>query len=90
MYEYINLIHIVYYIVYDIVYDIVYGIVSDAVLAVGCLNNDRSVLSKSCAWILLILLPILKGFASSETNEDWIRHRRIDSELYHAPMEHYC
>jgi hypothetical protein len=58
---------------------------SDSVLAVGCLNNDRSVLAKSYAWRPLALLPILKGSASAETN-DRIRHRRM--ELYHSSMDH--
>ena len=60
--------------------------VSETVLAVGCLNNDRSVLSKSYAWRPLALLPILKGSACTETNDDRIRHRR--AELYHSSMEH--
>jgi hypothetical protein len=47
-------------IVLDIVYDIVCSMESDSVLAVGCLNNDRSVLAKSYAWRPLALLPILK------------------------------
>ena len=59
---------------------------SDSVLAVGCLNNDRSVLAKSYAWRPLALLPILKGSACLETNDDWVRHRRM--ELYHSSMDH--
>ena len=59
---------------------------SDSVLAVGCLNNDRSVLAKSYAWRPLALLPILKGSACVETNDDWVRHRRM--ELYHSSMDH--
>ncbi len=59
---------------------------SDSVLAVGCLNNDRSVLAKSYAWRPLALLPILKGSACLQTNDDWVRHRRM--ELYHSSMDH--
>ncbi len=59
---------------------------SDSVLAVGCLNNDRFVLAKSYAWRPLALLPILKGSACLETNDDWVRHRRM--ELYHSSMDH--
>jgi hypothetical protein len=73
-------------IVYDIVYDIVCITESDSVLAVGCLNNDRSVLAKSYAWRLLALLPIWKGSTCAETNDDWIRHRLV--ELYHFSMDH--
>jgi hypothetical protein len=57
-----------------------------SVLAVGYLINDRSVLAKSYAWRPLALLPILKGSACAETNDDWIRHRRM--ELYHSSMDH--
>jgi hypothetical protein len=59
---------------------------SDSVLAVGCLNNDRSVLAMSYAWRHFALLPILKGSACAESNDDWIRHRRM--ELYHSSMDH--
>jgi hypothetical protein len=43
-------------------------------------------MSKSYAWRLfkLALLPILKG--SVCTDEDWLRHRRL--ELYHRSMDH--
>ena len=34
----------------------------------------------------LALLPILKGSACLETNDDWVRHRRM--ELYHSSMDH--
>ena len=80
--------YLLYYskIVYDIVYDIECIMESDSVLAVGCLNNDRSVLAKSYAWRPLALLPILKGSACLETNDDWVRHRRM--ELYHSSMDH--
>jgi hypothetical protein len=54
--------------------------------AVGCLNNDRSVMSKSYAWRPLAMLPILKGSVCTETDEDWLRHRRL--ELYHRSMDH--
>jgi hypothetical protein len=49
---------------------------SDSVLAVGCLNNERSFLAKSNAWRPVALLPILKGSACAETNNDWVHHRR--------------
>jgi hypothetical protein len=55
-------------IVHDIVCNNVCSMESDSVLAVGCLNNDRSVLAKSCVW--RPLLPILKGSACAETNDD--------------------
>ena len=81
-------------IVPDIAYDIVPDIVAivpisypyQIVLAVGCLNNDRTALSKPYAWRPLALLPILKGNACSETDADWVRHRRL--ELYHRSMDH--
>ena len=53
---------------------------------VGCLNNDRSVMSKSYAWRPLAILPILQGSACTVTDEDWLRHRRL--ELYHRSMDH--
>ena len=43
-------------------------------------------MSKSYAWRPLALLPILKGSACTETDEDWLRHRRL--ELYHRSMDH--
>jgi hypothetical protein len=43
-------------------------------------------MSKSYAWRPLALLPILKGSACTETDEDWLRHRRI--ELYQRSMDH--
>ena len=53
--------------------------------AVGCLNNDRSMLSKSYAWRPLAI-PVLKGSSCTETSDEWIRHRRL--ELYHRSMDH--
>ena len=55
--------------------------------AVGCLNNDRSVMSKAHAWHLLAILPILKGSASTDTawGEDWLQHKHL--ELYHRSMD---
>jgi hypothetical protein len=52
----------------------------------GCLNNDRSVLAKSYAWRSAALLPILKGSACAETNDNWVCHRRM--ERYHSSMDH--
>ena len=43
-------------------------------------------MSKSYAWRLLALLPILKGSACTETDEDWLQNRRL--ELYHRFMDH--
>jgi hypothetical protein len=71
---YLDIAYDICYIVHDIVHDIVYdtgcSMESDSVLAVGCLNNDRSVLAKSYAWRPLALIPILKGSACAETNDD--------------------
>jgi hypothetical protein len=83
-----RILYLLYYfdIVHDIVYDTGYSMESDSVLAVGCLNNDRSVLAKLYAWRPLALLPILKGSACAETNDDWLHHSRV--ELYHSSMDH--
>ena len=43
-------------------------------------------MSKSYAWRPLALLPILKGSVCTETDDDWLRHRRL--ELYHRSMDH--
>jgi hypothetical protein len=79
-----------HYIAYDISYDIVYNIVYYFYLfvlvhcfpcfspTVGCLNNDRTVMSKAFAWRPLALLPILKASACAETDKDWLVHRRLD------------
>ena len=53
---------------------------------VGCLNNDRTVMSKAFAWRPLALLPILKASACAETDKDWLVGRRLD--LYHRSMDH--
>ncbi len=53
---------------------------------VGCLTNDRTVMSKAFAWRPLALLPILKALACSETAKDWLVNRRRD--LYHRSMDH--
>ena len=53
-------------------------------LAVGSLNNNRSVMSKSYAWRPLALLPILKASACTNQSADFLRYRRLD--LYHASM----
>ena len=53
---------------------------------VGCLNNDRTVMSKAFAWRPLALLPILKASACAETDKDWLTERRLD--LYHRSMDH--
>ena len=52
----------------------------------GCLNNDRTVMSKAFAWRPLALLPILKASACRETDKDWLVNRRLD--LYHRSMDH--
>ena len=51
----------------------------------GCLNNDRTVMSKAYAWRPLALLPILKASACRITDKDWLRNRRLD--LYHRSMD---
>jgi hypothetical protein len=38
------------------------------------------------AWRPLAILPILKGSVCTVTDEDWLRHRRL--ELYHRSMDH--
>ena len=43
-------------------------------------------MSKSYAWRPLALLPILKGSVCTETDDAWLRHRRL--ELYHRSMDH--
>ena len=53
--------------------------------AVGCLNNDRTVMSCPYAWRPLGLLPILKPGAFTNNNVEWQRHRRL--ELYHRCMD---
>jgi hypothetical protein len=86
---YFDIVYDIFYysdIVHDMVYDIEFSMESDSVLAVGCLNNDRPVLAKSYAWRSLVLLPILKGSACAETNDDWVCRRRM--ELYHSSMDH--
>ena len=42
--------------------------------------------SKSYAWRPLAMLPILKGSACTETDDEWVRHRR--QQLYHRSMDH--
>ena len=51
----------------------------------GCLNNDRTVMSRPYAWRPLGLLPILKTSALTVDNVAWQRHRRLD--LYHRCMD---
>jgi hypothetical protein len=53
--------------------------------AVGCLNNDRTVMSKQYAWRPLGLLPILKATAMTNNNLEGQRYRRLD--LYHRCMD---
>jgi hypothetical protein len=45
-------------------------------------------MSKSYASIgdIASILPILKGSVCTLTDEDWLRHRRL--ELYHRSMDH--
>ncbi len=83
-------------IAYDIAYDIVHDIVYDfnwfmpcnSFLcfspSVGCLNNDRTVMSKAFAWRLLALLPILKASACAETDKDWLVYRHLDLSSLHG------
>lgn len=52
----------------------------------GCLNNDRKVMSHSFAWRPLGLLPILKGSACTNSGKKWQAARRL--ELYHRCMDH--
>lgn len=58
---------------------------TDIVGAVGCLNNDRTVMSKPFAWRPLGLLPILKATAMTSNKVEWQRYRRL--ELYHRCMD---
>ena len=55
------------------------------VSSVGCLNNDKSVMSKSYAWRPLGLLPILKVSTCDNTDVEWQRFRRLD--LYHRCLD---
>ena len=52
--------------------------------AVGCLNNDRTVMSLPYAWHILDFLSILKGSACTNTSKDWQAQRRM--ALYHSAM----
>ena len=56
--------------------------------AVGCLNNDRTVMSLPYAWRILACLPILKGSACTNTSnlKDWQAQRSM--ALYHSAMAH--
>ena len=52
----------------------------------GCLNNNRSVLSKTYAWRPLACLPIYKQSACDHAdNADWLRHRRLD--MFHRSLD---
>jgi len=53
--------------------------------AVGSLNNDRSVMSKSYSWRPIALLPILKSSACTNPSSSFLRYRRLD--LYHSCMD---
>lgn len=53
-------------------------------MAVGTLNNDRTVMSKPYAWRVLACLPILKGSACTNTSREWQTQRRL--ALYHKAM----
>ena len=37
----------------------------------GCLNNDRTVMSRPYAWWVLACLPNLKGSACTNTSKEW-------------------
>ena len=52
--------------------------------AVGCLNNDRTVMSRPYAWRVLACLPILKGSACTKVSKEWQTQRRLS--LYHSAM----
>ena len=54
--------------------------------AVGCLNNDRTVMSRPYAWRILACLPILKGSACTNTSKNWQTQRHM--ALYHSAMAH--
>ncbi len=56
--------------------------------SVGCLNNDRTVMSKSFVWrpLRFALLPILKASAHRETDKDRLVNRWLN--LYHRSMDH--
>ena len=71
--------------VYDVVLYTVYAALIVIFGAVGCLNNDRTVMSKPYAWRPLGLLPILKATALTNNNLEWQRYRRLD--LYHRCMD---
>ncbi len=81
---------IAYHIVHDIVYDFNWFMLFNSFLCfsppVGCINDDRTVMSKAFAWRPLALLPILKASACAKTDKDWLVHRRL--ELYHRSMDH--
>jgi hypothetical protein len=70
----------------DIIPDITYSLSCQSVQRLGCLNNDRYVMSKSYALRPLAIFLILKGSVCTVTDEDWLRHRRL--ELYHRTMDH--
>ena len=50
--------------------------------AVGCLNNDRTVMSRPYARRVLACLPILKGSACTKVSKEWQTQRRLS--LYHC------
>ena len=54
--------------------------------AVGCLNNDHTVISCPYAWRPLALLPILKPTAFNNNDVEWQRYRRLS--LYHSCMDY--
>jgi len=70
----------IYYIIYATSYMLILFLG-----AVGCLNNDRTVMSKPYAWRPLGLLPILKATAMTNNNLEEQRYRRLD--LYHRCMD---
>ena len=51
-------------------------------LAVGCLNNDRTVMSRPYARRVLACLPILKGSACTRVSKEWQTQRCLS--LYHC------
>ncbi len=51
----------------------------------ACLNNDKSVMSRPYACRVLGIMPILKAYACTNTDETWQRLRRLN--LYHRCMD---
>ena len=64
--------------VYTMVYhNNVINAYSISFMAVGSLNNDRTVMSRPFAWRPLACLPILKTSAFTNTSSAWQVHNNI-------------